>query len=82
MRLPVLALIAFAGSSFVAAQESPDAKAKRVLNDPRVTTAMAAIDRDHDRLVADIVQLTQIPHRRSRKTSVARRIWRCCGPAA
>ena len=61
MRLPVVALIALAGSSFVAAQESPDAKAKRVLNDPRVTTAMAAVDRDHDRLVADIIQLTQIP---------------------
>src|SRR5262245_37032825 len=47
--------------SFAPAQESPDAAAKRVLNDPRVVAAMAAIDRDHDRLVAEIIQLTQIP---------------------
>jgi len=59
MRFAVAALIA--SSSFVPAQETPDARAKRVLNDPRVATAMAAIERDHDRLVAEIIQLTQIP---------------------
>ena len=56
--LTSLALIAL---SFLSAQESPDARAKRVLNDPRVASAMATIDRDHDRLVAEIIALTQIP---------------------
>ena len=59
MRLAIAALIGL--SSFLPAQESPDARAKRVLNDPRVATAMATIDRDHERLVAEIIQLTQIP---------------------
>ena len=58
MRLAVATLIAL---SIIPAQESPDARAKRVLNDPRVVSAMAAIDRDHDRLVAEIIALTQIP---------------------
>jgi acetylornithine deacetylase/succinyl-diaminopimelate desuccinylase-like protein len=59
MRLTAAILIAL--SFFLPAQESPDARAKRVLNDPRVATAMAAIDRGHDRLVAEIIALTQIP---------------------
>lgn len=59
MRFLTFAFVTFL--SFFPAQESPDAAAKRVLNDPRVVTAMASIDRDHDRLVAEIIQLTQIP---------------------
>ena len=47
--------------SFLSTQESPDARAKRVLNDPRVASAMTAVDRGHDRLVAEIIALTQIP---------------------
>ena len=52
MRFAAVSLIAIVGSSLVPAQETPDSRAKRVLNDPRVATAMAAIDRDHDRLVS------------------------------
>ncbi len=59
MRFAAAALIAL--STFVPAQESPDARAKRVLDDPRVVAAMAIIDRDHERLVSEIVALTQIP---------------------
>jgi tripeptide aminopeptidase len=59
MRLAVAALIAL--WSLLFPQESPDARAKRVANDPRVASAMAAIDRDHERLVGEIIQLTQIP---------------------
>jgi acetylornithine deacetylase/succinyl-diaminopimelate desuccinylase-like protein len=43
------------------AQETPEARVKRVTGDPRFAAAMAAIDRDHDRLVSEIVALTEIP---------------------
>jgi acetylornithine deacetylase/succinyl-diaminopimelate desuccinylase-like protein len=45
----------------LAAQESLDAAVKRLLADPRFTAAMATIDREHDRLVDDIITLTEIP---------------------
>jgi acetylornithine deacetylase/succinyl-diaminopimelate desuccinylase-like protein len=45
----------------LAAQESPDAAVKRLLADPRFTSAMATIDREHDRLIDDIITLTEIP---------------------
>ena len=34
---------------------TPDAAVKRVMDDPKFKAAMAAIDRDHDRLVAEII---------------------------
>jgi tripeptide aminopeptidase len=40
---------------------SPDDTVKRVVDDPKFTAAMAALDKDHDRLVAEIIQLTEIP---------------------
>jgi tripeptide aminopeptidase len=40
---------------------SPDDTVKRILNDAKFKTAMAAIDKDHDRLVEEIVKLTEIP---------------------
>jgi len=40
---------------------SPDAAVARVLNDAKVKQAIAAIDRDHDRLVSEIITLTEIP---------------------
>ena len=40
---------------------SPDDAVKRVWDDPKFKAAMAAIDKDHDRLVAEIIQLTEIP---------------------
>jgi tripeptide aminopeptidase len=40
---------------------APDAAVKRVVDDPKFKAAMAALDRDHDRMVAEIIQLTEIP---------------------
>ena len=40
---------------------APDDAVKRVIDDPKFKAAMAAIDKDHDRLVAEIIQLTEIP---------------------
>ena len=42
-------------------QSSPDAAVTRVAAHPRVAQAMAAIDRDHDRMVREIITLTEIP---------------------
>jgi len=60
MRLISLALIGALTVS-VAAQSSPDAAVRRVIDDPKFKAAMAALDRDHDRIVADIITLTEIP---------------------
>jgi len=43
------------------APASPDADVKRVVDDPKFAAAMADLDRNHDRLVNDIVTLTEIP---------------------
>src|SRR4051812_48018478 len=45
------------------AQPDPaaDARVKRVMDDPRVAQALSIVDRDHDRMIADIVTLTEIP---------------------
>ena len=40
---------------------SPDDTVKRILNDAKFKAAMAAIDKDHDRLVDEIIKLTEIP---------------------
>lgn len=61
MRLTPLCLISLLSLSAVAAQETPDARARRVLADARVGAAMAAIDRDHDRLIAETIALNEIP---------------------
>ena len=60
MRLPSLCLIALLSLS-AASQDTPDARVKRVLDDPKFKAAMAVLDREHDRIVADIVTLTEIP---------------------
>src|SRR4249919_3336561 len=44
-----------------AGASTPDSAVARVLNDAKVKQAIAAIDRDHDRLVSEIVTLTEIP---------------------
>ena len=54
----VLALLAGAG---VRAQQTPDAAVAQVRAHPKFKSAMAAIDSDHDRLVREIVTLTEIP---------------------
>jgi acetylornithine deacetylase/succinyl-diaminopimelate desuccinylase-like protein len=43
------------------AQATQDEAVKRVVDDPKFKAAMAALDKDHDRLVAEIVLLTEIP---------------------
>ena len=60
MRL-LLALSLLVCTYPIAAQTAPDAAVRRLHGDPRFKAAMATIDREHDRLVADIVTLTQIP---------------------
>ena len=57
--LVMAALVSVAVQS--AQQESPEARVKRVTSDARFAAAMAAIDRDHDRLVSEIIAITQIP---------------------
>jgi di/tripeptidase len=42
-------------------QQAPDAAVARVRAHPKFKTAMAALDKDHDRLVREIVTLTEIP---------------------
>ena len=41
-------------------QATPDDAVKRVADDPKFKAAMTALDKDHDRLVAEIVELTEI----------------------
>ena len=61
MRGALIVAGCFAASCVLAAQTPPDAAVAKVRANPKFTQAIAAIDRDHDRLVADIVSLTEIP---------------------
>lgn len=54
--VPALALIGPA-----AAQNAADADVARVRSHPKFRQAMAALDADHDRLVREIITLTEIP---------------------
>ena len=60
MRFTAILILA-ASALGLAPQETPDARAKRVISDPRFVQAIAVIDRDHDRLVSEIIKLTEIP---------------------
>ena len=60
MRLRSLAPV-FLLTVSLAAQSSPDSAVKGVVESPKFKAAMAALDRDHDRLVSEIVKLTEIP---------------------
>jgi acetylornithine deacetylase/succinyl-diaminopimelate desuccinylase-like protein len=60
-RLVPLGLIGCLTFTSLAAQPDPDAVVRGVMEHARFKAAMAALDRDHDRLVAEIVQLTEIP---------------------
>ncbi len=60
MRLTAVSLIALLSLSLTT-QETPAARVQRTVADARFAAAMAAIDRDHDRLVSEIVTLTEIP---------------------
>ena len=62
MRRHGIALSALAVLTIASAgQDSPVARVNRVLADQRFSAAMAAIDKEHDRLIADIITLTEIP---------------------
>ena len=54
-------LLALLSLTQAATQISGDAALKRVIADPAFATAMAALDRDHDKLIADIIAITEIP---------------------
>ena len=60
-RFSVAALILIAAVALARAQGGPDAAVARLRADARFATAMATIDREHDRLVRDIITLTEIP---------------------
>ena len=60
LRLCAIALVAL--TALAAAQTpSPDAAVKAVIEHPKFKAAMAALDKDHDRLVSEIIRLTEIP---------------------
>jgi di/tripeptidase len=59
--IAVLIAAGAAAGATAAAQDAPDAVVTRLRGDARFTAAMATIDREHDRLIADIVALTEIP---------------------
>jgi hypothetical protein len=78
MRPTALALTVLLSLS-LAAQESPAARVKRVLADPRFGRAMAVLDRDHDKLVADIITLTEIaspPFKEDRRAAAVLELFR------
>jgi di/tripeptidase len=56
----LLAVGLFAGAQS-SPSPSPEAAVKAVVDSAKFTAAMAALDRDHDRLVAEIIQLTEVP---------------------
>ena len=58
-RFAVLACLAM--SLALHAQQAPDAVVARVRAHPKFKAALAALDKDHDRLVKEIVTLTEIP---------------------
>ncbi|HET9371179.1 MAG TPA: M20/M25/M40 family metallo-hydrolase [Vicinamibacterales bacterium] len=61
-RLAPLVAVALASVAGLAAQsQAPDAVVGRVRSHAKFTAAMAALDRDHDRLVQEIITLTEIP---------------------
>ena len=59
-RLFAIALVVLPGLAATQAP-TPDAAVKAVVDSPKFKAAMAALDKDHDRLVSEIIQLTEIP---------------------
>ena len=60
MRSILWLLVVLVSLPQAATQNSSDAAIKRVVSDPAFAAAMAAIDRDHERLIADIIAITEI----------------------
>jgi tripeptide aminopeptidase len=58
---PALLILGVTGTAAtVQPAQSPDASIQRVMNDATFKQAMAILDRDHEKMVADIVTLTEI----------------------
>jgi tripeptide aminopeptidase len=56
-----LALVLCLSTAIGWTQTPEDAAVRRIADDPKFKAAMAALDKDHDRLVAEIIQLTEVP---------------------
>lgn len=56
----MLALLAAAATPAVASAQSRDAAAKALLASPKFATAKASLAADHERIVADVIKLTEI----------------------
>jgi di/tripeptidase len=63
LTIAVLASLTLAGSSAAAPKgaDPADANVQKIVQSPAFKTAVATLDREHDRMVADIVTLTEIP---------------------
>ena len=61
MRVVMMAAAAACASLALSAQNAPNAIVSRITADPAFAAAMAALDRDHDRLVQETIALTEIP---------------------
>ena len=61
-RAPSLVAIVFSAVTALAAPaQAPDAVVARVRGHAKFAAAIAALDRDHDRLIQEIITLTEIP---------------------
>lgn len=59
--IAVLAATLSAGSARPGIQQTPESRVKAVESDPAVSRALAVLDRDHDRLIAEIIAINEIP---------------------
>lgn len=57
----LLMLAAATSLSAAGVLETPDARAQRIVSDPRFRATIAVFEREYDRFVADLITLTQIP---------------------
>lgn len=61
LMVTALAGLLTADSSLSGSQQTPESRVKAVESDPAVARAIAALDRDHDRLVSEIIAINEIP---------------------
>ena len=61
MRAAGIALLLFVGSAFAQGESTPEAAIRRVMDSATYKQAVAALRRDHDRLVEENIRLTEIP---------------------
>src|SRR3990172_10213075 len=53
-------IVAFAAWSGVSLAQAPDLAIQRILNSPRFKAAQEFVDKDHDRIVREIIQINEI----------------------